>query len=59
MFSVYSPGAAFLRFGGAASTYPYGPRYMHYINIYDPVPLALGLGPQSQFDRSVAGAAHR
>jgi hypothetical protein len=34
-------------FGGAASTYPYGPRYVHYVNRYDPVAMAVGLGGQS------------
>ncbi|MDQ3264215.1 MAG: hypothetical protein M3Y59_11220 [Myxococcota bacterium] len=30
--------------GGAASSYPDGPRYMHYVNRGDFVPMALGLG---------------
>jgi len=34
-------------FGGAASTYPYGPRYVHYVNRYDPVAMSVGLGGQS------------
>jgi hypothetical protein len=32
-------------FGGAASSYPDGPKYTHYVNRLDPVPSALGLGP--------------
>lgn len=31
-------------FGGAASSYPDGPRYDHYVNLLDPVPMAVGLG---------------
>lgn len=31
-------------FGGAAWSYPDGPRYDHYVNRLDPVPMGLGLG---------------
>jgi hypothetical protein len=32
-------------FGGAASQYPNGPSYTHYINRWDPVASGVGLGP--------------
>lgn len=32
-------------FGGAAGSYPNGPRYVHYVNRRDPVASLLGLGP--------------
>ena len=32
-------------FGGAAGGYPDGPRYVHYVNRYDPVSTLFGLGP--------------
>jgi len=32
-------------FGGAAPSYPNGPRYVHYVNRGDPVAMAVGLGP--------------
>ncbi|HLM55232.1 MAG TPA: hypothetical protein VK422_03835 [Pyrinomonadaceae bacterium] len=32
-------------FGGAAGSYPDGPRYVHYVNRRDPVAALLGLGP--------------
>ncbi|HEX8354742.1 MAG TPA: hypothetical protein VF611_17680 [Pyrinomonadaceae bacterium] len=32
-------------FGGAAASYPDGPRYVHYVNRRDPVPGLFGLGP--------------
>ncbi|HYH99009.1 hypothetical protein [Hyalangium sp.] len=32
-------------FGAAATTYPDGPEYVHYVNRGDPVPGAFGLGP--------------
>jgi hypothetical protein len=32
-------------FGGAAGSYPDGPRYVHYVNRRDPVASLFGLGP--------------
>ncbi|HWS54013.1 MAG TPA: hypothetical protein VN228_07800 [Pyrinomonadaceae bacterium] len=32
-------------FGGAAGSYPDGPRYVHYVNRFDPVSTLFGLGP--------------
>jgi hypothetical protein len=32
-------------FGGAAPSYPNGPRYVHYVNRGDPVAMLVGLGP--------------
>jgi pimeloyl-ACP methyl ester carboxylesterase len=32
-------------YGGAATTYPKGPKYVHYVNTRDPVPRVAGLSP--------------
>lgn len=44
-------------FGGAAGSYPDGPKYVHYVNRNDPVSTLFGLGPFSNpFVRSGKGA---
>lgn len=40
--------------GGAAWAYPDGPRYVHYINEYDPIPFRFGLAPYGLSEGEVA-----
>jgi hypothetical protein len=44
-------------FGGAAASYPDGPKYVHYVNTADPVPGLFGLGPTSLGDSKAGKGA--